>query len=765
MGHRQSPQGWAPSNRNDGRHHSGMGGHDRRNPQGGAVRIAFCLLLVFGLAAGKASASARDDALCAAIQRAPEAKIVELLDRGAQVEADCGEATPLIRAVAADRLDVVKLLLDRGADPNAPITRSGFNRPHPALLDVQSVAVANILIEHGANPNFTGDNDRRSALSNVIMTVHDRDLTANSTTIEIVKFLLDHGANVNAVDHDGWSPLMWAVGLKNAELVQLLIDHGASVNQVSTEARSVMDQANLMNAPKDIIDILSENSAAGTMVRNIEPRIRTDRGKEQSMVAHIGIFETDDAHNDFASRANGPGKYYGTAFMISPCLILTSYHVAFPVIEHVDLDRAALAKTRVSTTADSGVFRYGTSVGEKGFSLSTPTYPILWSYSKINKADIAKDPLGAQNIPVTDWVVARLESCSQDRNRADYAVLVDQNKLSKILGEKSRSFRFLGSYSGYPADLQNWQSGKFELYTQNNCRIDTDMSRLTSDCKSYHGASGSPVYVKQGAYFYVFGIVSRAVDEDKLDQNNRELSLGDMKFSSVEDMVTRERVECNFSGAAIETICGDIISLTEADFAHPMNAAEEWCSAGHEGMPDVKTAIKACRDQIAIDGRSAIDLARLYFYLAEFELLSGADDRDEANQNFKRAMASASQAIGSGADAAVGHQLLCMSASIGNIDTLGAMEDCDKAVSLARDAPLALIGRGIALIRLGRYDEAAADLDEAVAKHPKSGLALYLRGLDEVRRGKRSEGLADIKQAEQLNPGIARRYASFELAP
>ncbi len=48
--------------------------------------------------------------------------------------------------------------------------------------------------------------------------------------MDIAKYLLDQGANVNAADDQGATPLSNAVSRDRPEFVQLLIDHGAKVN-------------------------------------------------------------------------------------------------------------------------------------------------------------------------------------------------------------------------------------------------------------------------------------------------------------------------------------------------------------------------------------------------------------------------------------------------------------------------------------------------------------------------------------------------------
>src|SRR6185503_14044294 len=48
--------------------------------------------------------------------------------------------------------------------------------------------------------------------------------------MDIAKYLIDQGANVNAADDQGATPISNAVTRDRAEFIQMLIDHGAKVN-------------------------------------------------------------------------------------------------------------------------------------------------------------------------------------------------------------------------------------------------------------------------------------------------------------------------------------------------------------------------------------------------------------------------------------------------------------------------------------------------------------------------------------------------------
>lgn len=54
-------------------------------------------------------------------------------------------------------------------------------------------------------------------------------LAARNNHLEVLEFLLDHGADVNAVIDDSWTPLHLAIRYGSSEGVRMLMDHGADV--------------------------------------------------------------------------------------------------------------------------------------------------------------------------------------------------------------------------------------------------------------------------------------------------------------------------------------------------------------------------------------------------------------------------------------------------------------------------------------------------------------------------------------------------------
>ena len=165
--------------------------------------------------------------------------IAQLIDKGANMNARGPRGqTALMWAVAEQHPEVVKVLLARGADFRVksdvwrdmmavpPHGKPEYNRliPHggeTALMfaaRIGDLASANLLLASGANVN---DADAWGVSAMV--------LAAHSGFTELVEFLLDNGADANAIG-PGFTALHEAVMRRDERMVTALLAHGANPN-------------------------------------------------------------------------------------------------------------------------------------------------------------------------------------------------------------------------------------------------------------------------------------------------------------------------------------------------------------------------------------------------------------------------------------------------------------------------------------------------------------------------------------------------------
>ena len=75
-----------------------------------------------------------------------------------------------------------------------------------------------------------------------------------------VRVMLMLGANVNARDRDGNTPLYFATFHRYPETMKLLLDHGADVNAKNKEGRTALDMA-IQEHRDEVAELLRQHGA------------------------------------------------------------------------------------------------------------------------------------------------------------------------------------------------------------------------------------------------------------------------------------------------------------------------------------------------------------------------------------------------------------------------------------------------------------------------------------------------------------------------
>ena len=177
-----------------------------------------------------------------------------LLSKGANVNAsDTTGITALIAAASADNFDVATMLLAHGADVHAK-ARAG--EPSTALMNAavngNARLVAALLARKpdlavvSADTSLTG---RRGPVMFGRLTALHAAITGRNP--DVVEMLLKAGAQVDAKDVRGMTPLMWAIGTDRpaSRIVSLLLAHGADTALISPDGESALDWARKFNNP------------------------------------------------------------------------------------------------------------------------------------------------------------------------------------------------------------------------------------------------------------------------------------------------------------------------------------------------------------------------------------------------------------------------------------------------------------------------------------------------------------------------------------
>jgi ankyrin repeat protein len=149
--------------------------------------------------------------------------VISLLKRGAEATARDEHYEPAITNAALDgKVSMIKLLLDNGADKEAPSFQYDYKTPLSCAVMGKNVPVVRFLLEQGALIESSG-------------LYHETPLHVAASNpycpIKILQLLLDYGAKLEAKDKYGRTPLsLTAITTGCKCTAEYLMERGAAVN-------------------------------------------------------------------------------------------------------------------------------------------------------------------------------------------------------------------------------------------------------------------------------------------------------------------------------------------------------------------------------------------------------------------------------------------------------------------------------------------------------------------------------------------------------
>jgi ankyrin repeat protein len=159
------------------------------------------------------------------------------------------QVTPLWCAAVANKLEVVKSLVEHGADINSPSDTE--STPVRSACYMTNISVIKYLVNHGADihkPNCNGG----TCLINAVQDA------------ELCKFLINQGASVNAMDNSGNLALHYAIREGMVDTVKLLLQHNSDFKVKNDWGDDALQTAALrgsQNIVEIILDLTPQTTA------------------------------------------------------------------------------------------------------------------------------------------------------------------------------------------------------------------------------------------------------------------------------------------------------------------------------------------------------------------------------------------------------------------------------------------------------------------------------------------------------------------------
>lgn len=418
----------------------------------------------------------------------------------------------------------------------------------------------------------------------------------------------------------------------------------------------------------------------------------------------------------------GSGSFLGgTAFLVSPCHILTNYHVA----AHED---RPLSNTDVSTFY-LGQGHEGPDWDEgRHFAQSSKARPVVWG--NFVATDDDSDRKAAKSAARTngweDWALLKLDDCLGDSSHG-YGYLHLQPVPTRELTKRQAPIAVRAV--GLPADKST-----AKLWADPDCRIFGQIaaSGWQHDCLFKSGNSGGPLFAidpKTGsAMVYAIGS-SRPVLRGISDERS------DAVVITADDP---DRLALLPTAVPVAAFLGRIAPYLPAEPArdtylkdHPQD--DHYTDPGDERMiADLEASLKAHpdgTDAYVLEGRAYDARGKYVMAIAQYSAALARNPKDWAALYYR-----------------------CL-AWFDAEDYQAAIRDCTAVLEAFPGKADVLIDRGKAYHHASDFDAAIADYTEAIKSRPRLDYAYSYRADTYAAMDRFKEAIADYGRAIKLAEG------------
>lgn len=155
----------------------------------------------------------------------------------AELLVEKGAGLDLFEAAAVGRRDILEGILEKEPELVSAYSPDGFTALGLACFFGSQEAVE-VLLEKGADPNAVSKNQMR--VTPLHSAVAHRD---GPRALEMTRALVAHRAEVNVAQEGGWTPLHQAAAHGQTEIVRLLLEQGADTQALSADGRTPLQMA------------------------------------------------------------------------------------------------------------------------------------------------------------------------------------------------------------------------------------------------------------------------------------------------------------------------------------------------------------------------------------------------------------------------------------------------------------------------------------------------------------------------------------------
>jgi tetratricopeptide (TPR) repeat protein/V8-like Glu-specific endopeptidase len=468
-------------------------------------------------------------------------------------------------------------------------------------------------------------------------------------------------------------------------------------------------------------------------------------------------------------HSNGFGSEAGTGFLVSPCHVMTAYHVVAGKGKISERDTATFYVGEGSEGPDYS--------GGRRYAEGSTAHPVVWgSYIDGESDNVTQRVKAVQTNGWNDWVLMKLDKCLGDpENGWGYLKLapVATRDLTRA-GETPEAMAI-----GLPKD-----KSEKTLTEDPSCRMVGQMyeSGWQHDCLTLPGNSGGPILerkpAKPGEWPRVLGITVSLILLDGMDQEAAEaalLSADDPSYFTllstavpvsafinkvaqylpsdpeIAGYIAKHSLDTGYSRGDETDYDGSVADLDLALKAKPKDAELRlrhglWLDAAGE------------TDAAIEDYTKALELQPNYpaALLARSQSLSDRDDN--AKGDLKKAIADLTTLIGRFKDSA---ELIMNRGYIYSRDRRyeEAVSDFTDVLRLRPESSGALRARAGIYAELNQFDEAAEDYDQAIKLEPDLPTSYISRGNFRSQLGEDDAAIADFDHAIALYPAAAAAHS------